>query len=155
MSGLYEWIDAYCQALPPAIRPTSGDSRFNTAAMRARGNGWTPTHAARVVMTVNYSNAHNPPYIALLNLERVAERAPHQKQQTTADGACHVCAPSHCPDPMTPADVIPSDWAEQRMQLYRELSRIPLTDMSEDERAHAMQVLIDHQRKALPWSTSG
>lgn len=145
MSSTYEWINTYIQALPPMIRPATDDTRFTAAAVRAKSNGWTPTHAARIVCTVNYAGAWNPPIIALINLERIAERAPHQQQQRHMDASgCVACAPgANCQDPITDHDRIPDQWLKERWDLIRELTRTP--DLSEDEREETMRVLIAHQ----------
>jgi hypothetical protein len=146
MSDLYAWCDEYLDALPPAIRSSTDDARLVAAGRRARDNGWTPSHAARIVAGVNYASAHNPPYIALLQLERIAERAPMQRHQAADSSGCLVCPPgTRCQDPVTQAHQIPARWVVQRMGLLREL--LNTADMTQDERGDAMTILIDQQKK--------
>ena len=145
MSDLYDWCTDYTESLPPAIRPSADDARFVAAARRARDNGWTATHAARVVCTVNFSTALNPPLIALVNLERIAERAPQQRQQAADASGCIVCPPgTRCPNPVGTQDRIRPAWLVQRMELIREL--LATRELDEDERAQCMAVLIEHQK---------
>ena len=146
MSDLFGWCDEYLDALPPAIRSSTDDARLVAASRRARDNGWTPSHAARIVAGVNYASAHNPPYIALLQLERIAERAPMQRHQAADSSGCAVCPPgTRCQDPVGESDRLPARWVVQRFGLLREL--LITRDMSEDERGDAMAVLIAHQKK--------
>ena len=145
MSDLYTWCDDYIGALPPAIRPRTDDARLVAAARRARDNGWASSHAARIVAGHNYATAQNPVYIALLQLERIAERAPQQRIAPANSSGCIVCPPGPpCPDPVGPEHILPKQWAQERFDLIRELMRTP--DYSEDEREQAMAILIADQK---------
>ena len=146
VSDLYAWCDEYLDLLPPAIRSTTDDSRLVAGARRARDNGWTAQHAARIVAGTNYSTAINPPLIALMHLERIGERAPLQRRQAADASGCIVCPPgTRCNDRVTEQDRIPVRWVVQRFALLREL--LGTKGMAEDERAHTMDVLIAHQKE--------
>lgn len=146
MSDLRDWCGDYVDTLPPAIRPKMDDARFVTAARRARDNAWTANQAGRVVAAMNYTNALNPPLVALMQLERISERAPQTRARPLDASGCDVCPPgTRCPDPITARHRIPARWAAERFRLIRELFTEP--DMTEDERGNAMAILIDHQQQ--------
>ena len=149
MSDLFTWCADYADTLPPAIRPSTDDPRFVAAARRARDNGWQPGHIARLVAGQSYAKAYNPPLIALMQLERIGERAPHRQAQPGRNvNGCVICPPGHrCPDPALPEHRLPGQWVRERIALLRELQHTP--DLSEDEREEAMTILIRHQ-KARP-----
>jgi hypothetical protein len=143
------WLTDYLAGMPDRIRPNPGDQRFLAAAAQAFHNSWTGRQAAHAVASRSYATAHNPTLIAIVELERIGGRPPHQvADQTSPSGnssGCIVCAPGQpCPHPVL-EQRIPDQWTRERFQLLKELQRIPADQMSEDEGEQAMRILIHHQ----------
>jgi hypothetical protein len=143
-----DWLDTYLGALPANIRPDSQDRRLQAAAAAARGNGWTSRQAANVVTQRNYAGKHNPTLIGIMELERIGQRPPAASRPVTSRvnaSGCIVCPPGvTCDDPITePMNPV---WIAERTMLLRQLMA---SDMTEDEREHAMASLIGRQRATI------
>ncbi|MGB8019617.1 MAG: hypothetical protein WCF04_00150 [Candidatus Nanopelagicales bacterium] len=132
--SIRDWLTAYLEALPPSIRGSLDDARLTAAAIRARDSGWAPRHAAAVVAGRKYGGAVNPPLIAIMRLEELAQHPPDPPRPPSRDSD----------EPASPS--IPSEWVAERMALLRRLMNTPGDLMGPDAREAAMRDLIDEQR---------